>query len=520
MKFLDELSDQISSQFSLGENSDRQVNLGDYAGKIDKSEERRYTEEGYLRRDPFNTDSKKFDILIQEPDASVMIKKRMFSSIGENYRPDYMDKDEKIYYRSMKLLFQNKCVQISALEKLSKIQKVTDSVGRLDTQLVPMIITLADTLSDGLGVISGDSILGSSNGYEKSASAFTKTIDKLRKIYAFNTPTTTTNWVTDPTSQFRSQFGDGTGVIEITNFTDINTTVSTELGKGSINFNIVDPYKAMLITDYDIERAIADATNSFYNHKSFQLGLSAINQTINDLTNQLNAMRDSRNASRITIKVNPDTLLYKRVIAIVDQAGKEIIFDYDSSGGSGFPGLGSAANAVSISPDYYQDGEILGYNGLSNLKNVKFPNSRIDRLIKKSELIVFKDLISAIYNKLQLEANSKNAFQVTNQDTNYSRRKLRFNFSGKTIIQPMDTVHVYMNSKSRFDGKLLTGVNNMFSGVGILQNLNNTITDFKNTADSLMNPSGNVSMQAEKSVYVGSTFPNFLWSMLRRSIYI
>ena len=50
--FLDELQDQISTQFSLGENLNRTVNLGDYAGKFDRSEERRYLEEGYLRQDP------------------------------------------------------------------------------------------------------------------------------------------------------------------------------------------------------------------------------------------------------------------------------------------------------------------------------------------------------------------------------------------------------------------------------------------------------------------------------------
>ena len=79
----------------------------------------------------------------------------------------------------------------------------------------------------------------------------------------------------------------------------------------------------------------------------------------------------------------------------------------------------------------------------------------------------------------------------------------------------MDTVHIYMNSKSRFDAKLLSGVNNMFSGVGILQNLNKTLTDFKNASDTLFNPSGSVPIQIEKSVYVGPDFPNFLWSLIR-----
>jgi hypothetical protein len=39
--------------------------------------------------------------------------------------------------------------------------------------------------------------------------------------------------------------------------------------------------------------------------------------------------------------------------------------------------------------------------------------------------------------------------------------------------------------------------------------------DFKNAKDSLFNAGGNISIQAEKSVYVGSTFPNYLFKQRR-----
>src|SRR5574338_1203023 len=132
--FLGALASQISSQFSLGENTNHTLDdisadqfgrsefappvkygkLGDFAKNFDQSAERRYVEEGYLRKDPYNTDPKQFEILMQEPNATVLIKKKMFSSVGENYRPDFMDKDEKLYYKAMKILFQNKCRQIAA----------------------------------------------------------------------------------------------------------------------------------------------------------------------------------------------------------------------------------------------------------------------------------------------------------------------------------------------------------------------------------------------------------------------
>jgi hypothetical protein len=55
----------------------------------------------------------------------------------------------------------------------------------------------------------------------------------------------------------------------------------------------------------------------------------------------------------------------------------------------------------------------------------------------------------------------------------------------------------------------------MFSGAGILQNINNTLTGFKNASDTLFNPSGNISIAAEKAIYVGPDFPNYLWATIR-----
>ena len=94
MSFLGDLADQISSQFNFGENTTTTLDgiidgqnvkygsLGDFASQFDQSAERRYVEEGYLRRDPYNTDPKQFETLWQEPNATVLVKKRMFSSIA------------------------------------------------------------------------------------------------------------------------------------------------------------------------------------------------------------------------------------------------------------------------------------------------------------------------------------------------------------------------------------------------------------------------------------------------------
>jgi len=538
MSFLGQLADQISSQFSLGENSTHTLDgvidgsntkygsLGDFAKNIDKSAERRYVEEGYLRRDPYNTDPKQFEILMQEPNATVLVKKRMFSSVGDNFRPDFMNNDEKLYYKATRILFQNKCNQIAALEKLSKISQVTNAVGSVSDQLIPIIVTLTDQLNYGgplTNVPFSSGLFGSlpdSNPFQTNQiSQFTQVIDKLRKVYAFNGSAQYTSWITDHMDLFQSTLGQGTGVIEITNFSNLSTTTTLELESGgSFSLTISDPYESMLITDYDIEIALSDATNMFYNHKIFQFGTQAANNVIQTTQAQLNAARQARNASPLTIKVDPNTLLYKRVQVIVDRLGEELIFDYDSTNsglGFSFPGLGGSGDSVAVAPEYLQGGVVLGYDGLSVSAQGNLPGTNVRALVPQSELSLFKVLIAAIYNQLQMNANSQNAFQTGNAATNYARRKMRFNYSGQLIVQPMDVVHIYLSSKSRYDNKILSGLNNMLSGVGILQNVNNTLTDFTNAFSTIFQTSGNIPLQLEKSTYVGPDFPNFLWSMLR-----
>lgn len=519
MKFLDALSNQINSQFSIGENATHNLNavvdgqeqkygsLGEFAKQIDQSAERRYLEEGFLRKDQYNVDPKQFEILMQEPDATVLIKKKMFSTVNENYRPDYMDVDEKLYYKAMKILFQNKCRQISALEKLSKIQKITSATGNISEQLVPVIIGLADQFGGGFNV-ANEGLVGGIK--PKDVSAFTSVVDKLRKLYAYNTTNQTTSWITDPTNLYQSQFGQGTGVIEITNFTNFTTTVGLDLkSPGTFSFTVTDPYETMIITEYDIERAISDATNLFYNSKLFQFSQQGAEKVINDTTTRLNQLRVARGAGSITFKVNPDTFLGRRVVAIIDSAGIELPFTYNV----GFAGIGGN---VDVSKDYIRGGIGAGDLGLDDLdKNSLGPDRNIKALSPESELSVFKRLVIAIFNKIELDTNSKGSTIAANKLTNYARKKLRFNFCGHPIIQPMDSVHIYVNSKSRYDNKLLSGLQSMFTGVGILQNLNNTIMDFKNASSALFNASGSANFQIEKNSFVGPDFPNYLWSMIR-----
>jgi len=530
VNFLGALADQISSQYSIGENTNNTLDavidgknvkygsLGDFSNKFDHSAERSYVEEGYLRQDPYNTVPKQFEILTQEPNATILVKKRMFSTIAENFNPIFMDADEKLYYRTIKILFQNKCNQIANLEKLSKIQKITSIVGQIDNYMIPLILSLTDSFSKNFA----DSQLTK----EGEGDNLVKIVDRLRRIYSYNITSPATSWIVDNNNLRKSQYAEGTGVIELTNFTNISTNVSVDMNDpGGCSFSIVDPYGVMLITDYDIERAIADSTNLFYKSKTFQLGKESTDTLINELEVRLNQYRSSRGASPISFKINPDTLLGKRVVAIIDRQGLSIPFTFDAMNSALTLGFKGGANVgVEVPPEYLKDGAIAGFDGLDTQKKKYGGSSGISdsfnitngsHLGPDSELNVFCRLVKTIFDKLSLMANSNNAFQIANKQTNYTRRKLRFNFLGKLIIQPQDMIHVYMTSKSKFDNNLLGGLSNMFNGLGFLQNTMQSLTDIKNSFDVIFNPKANMDLQIEKAAFVGKEFPTYLWNMVR-----
>lgn len=518
MSFLTQLADQVNSQFNLNTNDSTGLNavvngqgsqvssLGQISSQFNKFKERRYVEEGYLRTDPFQLDPKRFEILMQEPSATVLFKKRNFSSIAENFRPDFMDQEEKLYYKSMCLLFENKCNQISALEKLSKIQAITSTVGSIDDQLIPVIFTLTDQLNNSYG--NGTSLTGLPGGTNNNAltgqgaSSFFQVMDRLRTLYTYNQTALSTTWVNDPNSLFQSTFGTGTGVIEITNFTSLNTTTTVNINNpGSFSMDITDPYESMWINDFDIEKSLSQASNWFYNRKDQQFGITTQEQIIANAQLQLNQARQSRGANLLTFYFDANTISGTGITVSINNINLPIPFSYSGAGidGATFAGIGGAGN-ITVSPEFLFNGAVAGRDGLNQV-----------------ELGLFQVLVTAVFAKMQLMNLNTGNFQNITKGGNYVRQKLRANYSGQLIIQPMDVVHIYMNTKSRYDHQILTGLSQMFAGMGILQNVNNTNTDFKNSGlDSLFRPSGAAALQAEKALYVGASFPNYLWLLLRR----
>jgi hypothetical protein len=463
-------------------NPDRVVNfgtLGQFASKIDNSALRSYVETGSIR----NIKPRSLEILMQEPDTTIVIKKRLFSSLIDNFKFDLMSSGDKLFIRAAKKLFQNKCQAISTYEKLTKIEQIAVNKGVLDEFMIPQILTGLDSL-DALGL--GSKLI---DGKTRSV------LETLRKVMNLSDPSKTTTWITDRDSPFYSEMGEGTGVFELTLVSGVNTNVSTEFGGGSCSLSIEDPYRLMVVTEEDIEKAITDALNFFKTNDFFRVSESELTKLIKNDQQELNDKRFRRGAPGIRLIINDDTILYRRIRAIIDEEGRELFFTYN-------PGVLNIGASVDV-----DDKALEGKNRLTS-----------------DELSLFSEIIKNTYTLLNLQRATKSQLNEYNQDPiiadniRYVREKMTLNFASKLIIQPMDTVHVFMSSKSQYDDRVLGFTKSSFSG-GIFNQINSAAGNIKTLTDSLSGFFGgsdsNNSVNMEKEAIVGADFPTWLWVLLR-----
>lgn len=473
----------LNDQAGLGENTARSLDepdpndpthmvqfgaLGNYANKIDKSAQRSYVENGYIR----NIRPRQSEILMQEPDMTFIIKKRMFSSLAENFKPELMDSTEKLFYRAAKKIFQNKCDLISAYERLTKLERIVNVMGVLNDALLPAIFSGIDTL-DAAG---GSNLL---SGQTRSV------METIRKVKAFSDPLYATTWLVDKELPALSDLGSGTGTFELTMVTSFNCTTSTQFNGGSASFSIEDPYRMMIVTPDDIDQAIRQTYGGFLNNSFFTLTQAELEQTIDKQRAELTKIRRARGANDIKFIINQTSILFKKVRAIFDSSGVEIIFNYDG----GALGLGGGV-----------DLDASATSGVQGLQD--------------KEIDLFEQIIKSIYQFVSLQQNTTTTKFTFNKTTNYVRRKLMLHFGNKPMIQPMDVAHIFISSKTVLDPKIAIDINSSFGPGDITKGINSTIGNIQNTLDGL---SGSTSSYAsvEKDSIAGTDFPMWLWNLMR-----
>lgn len=454
--------------------------LGDYADKVDKTAQRSYVESGYIS----NIRPRFFETIMQEPDITIIVKKRMFSSLIENYDIRYMDSAERNFIRASKRLFQNKCQVISTYEKLTKVEKIITNKGSFDDYFTPILTSGIEAL-EGFGINIVD--------------PKTKIIlDKIRKLQSFSEPETFTTWFVNPDVPF--DMGEGIGTFSLTTVATVNSSSSVRLGEGSCNLSIEDPYHLLNINQLDIDRAISDVFNPKQYSSLFQFSEQELAKQNNEFISRLNNLRMSRGVPNIKWNISENSILNKRVRAFIDESGFEFIFNYDP----GLVGIGASIDLDSSAEE--------GVNGL-NADEVK-----LFKTITKNFFLILsirrqkeKELIDVVD-----ESNER--------EIEYIRSKMRLQFANKNIIQVMDTIHVFISSKTEVDNKII-GVNSNSTvslGNNILSLLNSNVQNLEQSFNNLtgfFGASGEQSqktyVEIEKEAIVGASFPTWLWVAMR-----
>lgn len=470
------IMDSVNSTFGVAENNPSNPKniysykqLGKFSSKIDTTEERNYLLSGWIDNTrkvrPQNT-----EVLLQQPDITVLIKKKQFSSLKENFNLNLLDADERLYLQILKRLLFNKCKAIAAYERLSKIEEITKLSGVINDYVLPGIFSSIDTLNTIVpNLISGETL---------------SAVETLKKVKNLSDTNNVTTWLNYQEVPYMTDVADGTGVIELTLVSSLNTTVTTKFGQGSASLNVENPNNLLTINTRDIEQAISDVVG-FTNNNFFSIVDGQLNDTIFTLKKEINSLRQERGAAPLKYIINSNSNYFKKLRVIIDEEGREIIFNYDG----GLLGFGSN---VSFDANSYT-----GTNGLT-----------------ENESVLLNEVIKNTYILFGLEQTRKNEILQFNKDNNKVRKRLELELNGKTIIQQMDSITIFKSSKTSLDEKISQGFSLLNNKNSLLNNIQNSINNTIDTFDGFFGRKESF-IESEKRAIVGDDFPTWLWLMLR-----
>lgn len=328
----------------------------------------------------------------QTPQASVLFKKRAFSSLQDLYNPSYMDPAEKWLLRATKRLIARKCKIMSDYERLTKIEKLVDAGAATSVILASLI---------------------SSETEESGNDTDFSSITEFQNVIFDRQPVKTTTYFVDSDMPYLEELGSGSGVFELTAIASLNTNLELE-GNGSFNLSIEDPYRILFITEEDIEVAIRETALSGISNQLDTVAGDALN-VAQSMDSMLSQRRKERGKSEITISVG---LNYgSGVNAIIDAIGLQI----------------NSNNLEDVPEEQALDSteQSLFLSVMSNLK-------------------VYQESIS---KRLLMGVDLDQQTEEIRTQMTYARNKMRLFYLGKSLIQPMDTINIFIDGGTRRGGE-------------------------------------------------------------------
>jgi hypothetical protein len=138
-------------------------------------------------------------IVVANPTASILIKKKAFSTFKATNDLRWMDSTEKMLLRTTKALFAFKVAQLRSYESLTKLDKFYEETGEFNFSLLSDLILSTKYLqlpgsSNTSQILS---LLGSFGVAAGMAASVDDVIKTLRRN-AFSTANTKTTWIVDP----------------------------------------------------------------------------------------------------------------------------------------------------------------------------------------------------------------------------------------------------------------------------------------------------------------------------------
>jgi hypothetical protein len=140
--------------------------------------------------------------------------------------------------------------------------------------------------------------------------------------------------------------------------------------------------------------------------------------------------------------------------------------------------------------------------------------------LTQSEQKKFNQIISDIFTMLAQHETSQREMKRRTLDVNYARNRMRLFFNGKYIVQPMDTISIWMTSRTGEDMRMPGGFQkqNNELGLGLVQKFDTIIKNINGAINSLTAKPNQSYDDLERLSVVGPDMPSWLWRMFRQDI--
>ena len=206
------------------------------------------------------------------PNASILIKKKAFSTFKSSNDIRWLDRTERALLRATKALFAFKVAQIRTYEAISKFENFFTEYKQINLQFLVDLINNAkyfdaiESVTELKSNVALDLLQSSVNSALLSIKDDIRNNEKLQQdvlnIFqrtAFSGDLNFTTWFVDPLDVDNFGTGPGTGVIELGTYSSFECSSAVSMDPTSSNFSFNDPYRISYISEEDIELSIEEA---------------------------------------------------------------------------------------------------------------------------------------------------------------------------------------------------------------------------------------------------------------------